>query len=119
MYDNYFNYHTYVVGMIAIAWITAISIVEAFGLFFVRQGDTIKASLVYGLGVVPLLTKALQYEGIGIVNFIWNILSTLVGFGIGMYFFNEKVHAMQQIGVLVALAGVALIQLAPAPEGKK
>jgi multidrug transporter EmrE-like cation transporter len=119
MYDIYFNYRTYVVGMSGIAWITAVSLIEAFALFFVRQGDAIKASLIYGLAVVPLLTKALQYEGIGIVNFIWNILSTLFGFVIGIYFFNEKVHAMQQIGVVVALAGIALIQLAPAPEGKK
>ena len=100
----------------ALGWITIVSIVESFALFFVRQGgllSTIKASLIFALGVVPLLTQALKYDGIGIVNFIWNILSTLAGFGIGMYFFGEKIYGMQQIGILLSLAGLALIQMSP------
>jgi len=104
----------------AISWISLVSIVEAFGLFFLREGGllaTLKASLVYGLGVVPLLSYALKYEGIGIVNFIWNILSTLVGFGIGVYFFGEKIHGMQQFGILLSLIGLAFIEMAP-KEGK-
>jgi multidrug transporter EmrE-like cation transporter len=100
----------------AFGWISLVSVVESFALFFVREGgllSTIKASLIFALGVVPLLGQALKYEGIGIVNFIWNILSTLAGFGIGMFFFNEKLHGMQQAGVLVSLLGLALIQMAP------
>ena len=100
----------------ALGWITIVSIVESFALFFVRQGGllaTIKASLIFALGVVPLLTQALKYEGIGIVNFIWNILSTLAGFGIGVFFFGEKIHGMQQIGIALSFIGLALIQMAP------
>lgn len=100
----------------ALGWITLVSIVEAFALFFIREGgllSMVKASFIYALGVVPLLTRALKYEGIGIVNFFWNILSTLVGFGIGIYFFGEKIHGMQQIGILLSLAGLALIEMAP------
>ena len=100
----------------ALGWITVATIVEAFALFFVREGglvSMIKASLIFALAVVPILGQALKYEGIGIVNFMWNILSTLAGFGIGMYFFGEKIHSMQQIGILVSLAGLALIQMSP------
>ena len=103
-----------------LGWITVVSIVEGVGLFFLRQGgllDIVKASLIFALGVVPLLTQALKYEGIGIVNFIWNIMSTLAGFGIGVYFFGEKINGMQQIGILLSFIGLALIQLAP-KEGK-
>jgi multidrug transporter EmrE-like cation transporter len=103
-----------------LGWISLASLMEAFSLFFIRQGGVfgpVKASLIYALGVVPLLTQALKYQGIGIVNFIWNILSTVVGFAVGMYFFGEKIHGMEQLGILVCLIGLALIQMAP-KEGK-
>ena len=98
----------------AIVSITAF--VEAFGLFFIRAGgmlNMMKGSLFYGLGVVPLLSWAVKYEGIGLVNFMWNVLSTLFGFTIGIYLYKEKVHNMQIIGVLVSLTGLAMILLDP------
>ena len=100
----------------ALGWITLATIVEAFALFFVREGgllSMVKASLIFALGVVPILGQALKHEGIGLVNFIWNILSTLAGFGIGIYFFGEKIYGMQQVGILLSLAGLALIQMSP------
>jgi multidrug transporter EmrE-like cation transporter len=92
------------------------SLVEAFGLYFVRAGGILnifKGSLIYGLGVAPLLSWATKYEGIGIVNFIWNILSTLVGFSIGIYMFKEKVRSLQWAGILLSLSGLALILIDP------
>jgi len=100
----------------ALSWIILVSIVEAFALYFVREGgliSIIKASLIFALGVVPLLTQAVKYGGIGMVNFIWNIFTTLIGFGIGVYFFDEKIQGMQQLGIAVCLLGLALIQMAP------
>ena len=92
------------------------SIIEAFGLYFIRAGgmlNTLKASLFYGIGVVPLLSLATKYEGIGLVNFMWNILSTLFGFAIGIYMYKEKIHNMQMMGVLVSTVGLAMILLDP------
>ena len=92
------------------------SIIEAFGLYFIRAGgmlNTLKASLFYGMGVVPLLSLATKYEGIGLVNFMWNILSTLFGFAIGIYMYKEKIHNMQMMGVLVSTVGLAMILLDP------
>jgi len=100
----------------ALGWVSLVSAVEAFGLFFLRQGGLLatgKASLIYALGVVPLLTQALKYEGIGLVNFFWNVLSTLIAFGIGVYFFGEKIHGMQQVGIAVCLLGLLIIEMAP------
>ena len=96
--------------------IGTVSIVEAFGLFFLRAGgfqNIFVASLIYGGGVVPLLAKALQYEGIGIVNLLWNIFSTLFGFGIGIFMFNERIHYLQIIGAAFSLLGIGLIIMAP------
>jgi len=99
--------------------ISVASIVEAFGLFFMRSGgfqNTLIASLLYGGAVVPLLAKALQYQGLGIVNLLWNILSTLFAFGIGIHMFNERIHYLQVIGATLSLLGIGLIVMAPKEE---
>jgi hypothetical protein len=92
------------------------SIIEAFGLYNIRLGgmqSTVLASIIYGLGVVPMLSATMGYAGIGMVNFFWNVLSTLFGFAIGIYLFNEKIRYLQLIGVLFSLLGLGLILLAP------
>jgi multidrug transporter EmrE-like cation transporter len=101
---------------IASGIITSLSFIEAFALFFIRAGGFMNvsiASLVYAIGVVPMLFLATKYEGIGLTNFLWNILSTLIGFGIGIYFYKEKIRHMQIMGVMVSLLGLAMILLDP------
>ena len=71
------------------------------------------ASVMYGLGIVPLLGIATKYEGIGLSNFIWNMLSTIFGFSIGIFVFKEKLRNMQIMGVLVSFVGLAMILLDP------
>lgn len=100
----------------AALWMSVLSSVEAFALTLLRMGGTqkiIAASLVYGLAVVPLLVKTLEYEGIGMVNFLWNIFSTILMFSIGMYVFKEKIHYLQVIGILVSFIGIAMVLLSP------
>lgn len=94
----------------------AAALVEAIGLTAMRStlsfGIPI-ASLMYGLGVVPILAYGLNYEGIGMVNFLWNVFSTLSMFVIGIYVFKEKVHNLQVMGVGISLLGIGLILMAP------
>jgi len=100
----------------ALGMVSIVSTVEAFALYFLRAGglqNLLIASFIYGGGVVPLLSNTLKYEGIGIVNFLWNILSTLFGFGIGIYMFGEQIHYLQVIGVALSMLGVGLIIMAP------
>jgi multidrug transporter EmrE-like cation transporter len=100
----------------ALTWISAVGLLESIGLYLIRTKvfeNQVAAAALYGLGVVPLLSKAVAFEGIGIVNFLWNIISTLTGFCIGIYLFNEKVHALQVAGVAISLLGIGLIFMAP------
>jgi multidrug transporter EmrE-like cation transporter len=100
----------------AALWMTVLSSVEAVALTLLRMGGTekiIAASLLYGLGVVPLLLKTLDYEGIGMVNFLWNIFSTIIMFIIGIYVFKEKIHYLQIIGILVSFLGIGIVLLSP------
>ena len=92
------------------------SIIEAVGLTVLRMKQSFSipvAAAIYAVAVVPLLSIALKYEGIGLVNFFWNIFSTLVMFIIGIYYFKEKINNLQLIGVAISLLGVFLILVAP------
>ena len=90
--------------------------VEAVGLTALRSSHPyglVIAMLTYGLGVTPLLKFGLRYEGIGMVNFLWNVFSTITMFVIGIYIFGESVHYLQVIGVTLSLLGIGLILIAP------
>jgi len=102
--------------ILAAIWMTLLSSVEAIALTLLRMGGIQKviiAALIYGLGVVPLLVKTLEYEGIGMVNFLWNIFSTILMFIIGIYIFKEKINYLQIIGILVSFLGIGIVLLSP------
>jgi len=89
-------------------------LIEAVALTLVRYGGFSKvviASLIYACLVVPLLYVSMRYKGSGVivVNFIWNIFSTLIMFFIGFYFFNETVDNLQILGAMISLLGLGLI----------
>jgi multidrug transporter EmrE-like cation transporter len=89
---------------------------ESVGLTILRAGGPYAlpiASAIYAVAVVPLLSYSLRYEGIGMSNFLWNIFSTLIMFGIGIYIFREKIQYLQLIGVCIAFLGIGLVLLAP------
>jgi multidrug transporter EmrE-like cation transporter len=97
------------------AWMILLTSIEAVALTLLRMGGTwnaVTASFIFAFAVVPLLSKALEYEGIGMVNFVWNVFSTLIMFMIGMYVFSEKITALKTIGIVIALLGIGIIMLA-------
>jgi|688.fasta_scaffold593794_2 multidrug transporter EmrE-like cation transporter len=67
--------------------------------------------ILYGIFVPFLLYHSLQHLGIGMVNFFWNIFSTLLGFIIGIYLFNEKINFNQVIGITLSILGVSIVIL--------
>lgn len=97
-----------------LGWIALASLVEAPALTLIQKGGLVNlvgASLIFAFGVVPLLSITLQYEGIGIVNFLWNILSTILMFCIGIFFFKEKIASLQVVGIILAMLGLGLVVL--------
>lgn len=71
----------------------------------------ILSMIVYGVTIPLLLSKLLKYKGVGIVNFLWNIFSTLAGFAIGIMLFQERVASLQWIGVFLGILAFGLIIL--------
>lgn len=93
-------------------WMVILTAIEAVGLTLLRIGglwQTVVAGIIFGVGVVPLLAKTLEYDGIGMVNFIWNVFSTILMFGIGMVFFSEKITRLKTVGILLSFVGLGLI----------
>lgn len=89
--------------------------IEAVALTLLRVGGPLNmaiSSVIFAFAVVPLLSKALDYEGIGMVNFVWNVFSTLIMFFIGIYIFAERITPLKTIGIFIALLGIGIIMIA-------
>ncbi len=100
-------------GLLAITFI-----VEAIALYSIQKYAKTKQQkffyytmAIYGLLVPYMLYKMLTYQGIGMVNFLWNIFSTISGFLIGVFIFSESVNNLQWMGVLLGCVAFALIIL--------
>jgi len=95
-------------------WMFLLTVIESVGLTVLRLKQWWSPFItapIYAFAVVPLLIKALDYQGIGIVNFVWNVFSTVIMFIVGIYYFKERINNIQQIGVLISLLGLFLVSL--------
>ena len=54
---------------------------------------------------------ALEWQGIGIVNFVWNVFSTILMFAIGYFFFEEKLTYLKAVGISCTLFGISILLL--------
>ena len=89
-----------------------VSLIEAIGLTILKSEWKYAipfTSLNYAFLVAPLLAVSVKYEGIGIVNFLFNIFSTIIVFAIGICYFKEKVNNLQLTGVIMSLFGIGIV----------
>ena len=89
---------------------------EAYALYSIQHFQKTKTykyliicCIIYGLFIPYFIYQLLESQGIGIVNFLWNMFSTISGFLIGVYLFKEKVQNIQWIGVLLGILAFFLI----------
>jgi multidrug transporter EmrE-like cation transporter len=60
----------------------------------------------------PLLFfKALSFKGIGIINALWDVISTILIALIGSLFFGETITPTNWFGILLCTAGIILVGL--------
>ena len=91
---------------------------EAVALYSIEKYSKVKqfkffiiTMLCYGIVIPYLLYKNLIYKDIGMINFFWNIFSTITGFAIGILLFKEQVNNLQLIGISLSLLGIGLVIL--------
>lgn len=95
-------------------WMLLLTVIESVALTVLRVKNIwspFVAAPIYAFAVVPLLVKSLEYDGIGMVNFVWNVFSTVAMFLVGIYYFKEKINNLQQIGVIISLLGLFLVSI--------
>ena len=104
---------SWVVGSVLVLLLV---VFEAYALFSIQRysndkqpKDLIICCLIYGLAVPFFLYYLLAQKGVGTVNFIWNVFSTIVGFFIGVLLFQEHVESLQWLGVFLGVISFGLI----------
>jgi drug/metabolite transporter (DMT)-like permease len=96
----------------------AIASFEAIGLYSIQKFVINKdkkflflCSFMYGIFVPLFFYFMLQYDYVGVVNFLWNVFSTIFGFSIGLMLFKETVYPLQWVGVGLGILSFAFIIL--------
>ncbi len=108
-------------------WLAVLVFFEFFALYFIQKSNEsgenknyiILSCLLYGLPVALLLSKLVEFKNIGVVNFMWNVASTLSGFFIAMYLFNYKVNNLEWLGVGLGILSLGLIIMGGSQSGSK
>lgn len=68
--------------------------------------------LLYGLIIPFFILKSLNFDGIGTVNLMWNIITTVSMIIVGYYFFGEKITHMHLLSLLLGISSVVLLFMA-------
>ncbi len=72
----------------------------------------ILAVLIYGFIIPFMIIKTLNFDGIGTVNLMWNIITTVAMIIIGYYFFNEKINHLHVISLMLGVASIIILYFA-------
>jgi len=106
-------------------WLALLVFVEFWALFYVQKSSKtnnkkylIITMLLYGFGVSLLLYKLLAYKNIAILNFLWNIFSTMSGFFITLVIYKEHINHLEWAGAALGILSLALIIYGGQQKGK-
>jgi len=59
--------------------------------------------------VCLLLNRCYDFNGVGMTNFVWSILSIVTLLTIGVVFFNEHITKYDIIGIILSIIGLYMI----------
>lgn len=68
--------------------------------------------LIYGLVIPIAVLKTLTFAGIGTVNFMWNIITTVSMIVIGHFYFGDKMSNLHLISLMLGLASITILYIA-------
>lgn len=73
-----------------------------------KKGYIIISVILYSI-ISFLLIQSYDYDRIGIVNFLWSILSIIIVFLAGFIFYHEKITFNDVMGILFVAVGVYFV----------
>jgi len=66
------------------------------------------SAIIYATSPI-LLYYSLQYEGLAIMNVLWNTLSTCIITLLGIYMFKEKLSTTKCLCIAISILGIGLL----------
>ena len=101
----------------AISYSSLMAGVDIASLGLVKASYNGTVPVVSGLGsavilyaLQPLLFyKALSFEGMAIMNLLWNVISSFVVTMLGIFYFKEKLSHTKLIGVAFSIIAIGLL----------
>ena len=105
------------INSIALSLILLITVIDVIGWYCIKKyhlTGKIHFFLVTLTGYVLiafLLLQVLKYEGIGMTNMIWNIMSTIIVLLIGYYIYKEQINNLQLTGILLGMLSILILYL--------
>jgi len=100
---------TYASGM-AVIDIVSLALVKQYSLGKTSIIAMIVAVCIYALQPI-VFVYALEYEGMAVMNLLWNVLSSVTVSLIGIWYFKEKLTAAKTIGVILSIFAIFLLSL--------
>ena len=62
--------------------------------------------------IQPLLfSNAMKYQGMGLMNVVWNVISTCVIILVGVFVFGEKFNKYQYAGIVLSIISLILLSI--------
>ena len=100
-----------------IFWFCVIVVSGAAALYFVKLYSTnrdnwqylIYSMMLYAVCVFSLSRILILNYGVGMVNVMWNLLSTLYGLFIGLVLFSEVITNLQILGAILGVVAMILM----------
>lgn len=100
---------------IYIMLILLIVIFESIGQYHIKKSKISNSLLFLTIGIFSysivclLLKKCYDFNGMGITNFVWSVLSIVSVLMVGVLAFNEKITKIDLLGILLSVSGLYLI----------
>jgi len=98
---------TYASTMAAID-IVSLALVKQYSLGKTSILAIIVAVCIYALQPI-VFVYALEYEGMAVMNLLWNVLSSVTVSLIGLWYFKEKLTAAKTVGVILSIFAIFLL----------
>lgn len=92
-----------------------LTLLEVFAMYNLKKFNVTKDLYYYLFGiviyiiVVNIFTFSFNYEKLGSMNHAWNIGSSIFGFIVGYFIFNESLNNTEFLGVGLSLVGLFIL----------
>ena len=101
----------------ALAYSSAMASIDIAALGLVKAAHTGTVPIFMGLAtsvvlyaVQPLIFyNALSFEGLAIINLLWNVISSIVVSLVGILYFKEKLTNLKLIGAAFSIVAIWLL----------